>query len=297
MTAAVDVGPASRPLLLFYALEQVGQAVVAARLEREVRGTHGLKICQPSYALELHEVTVEPNGKGLFQAIAEAIATEAPELPMKLGELWASLPEGANSQFPGADYPHALVLHPEDRPGPTLTLRFTATASAWVYAFPPALTAAPPEAQADWLHEYLRHYPSAVGWQSPNPDGVAIMNDPAAGSGVRLQWPLPTASGSASERFEYLLSVVAPRYDHYMHGWIRPAVGGSKPLPPLLTWWSLLYALSMFARYKPGRWTALLDVDRSANAVLIESILDEALTAVPRLCLEALTGHAQLGYG
>ena len=56
-----------------------------------------------------------------------------------------------------------------------------------------------------------------------------------------------------------------------------------------MLWWVLLFGLSMVARYDPELWIAELDVNRSENAVPIETVLDEALTAVPELVLYALT--------
>ncbi len=96
---SATIGPASKPILLFYALEQAGQAVLAAHLKRDVKGSHGLTIKPTSYELDLHEVPVEPYGSGVFQAMAEALTATKPGASMRLGELWASLPEGAAAQF------------------------------------------------------------------------------------------------------------------------------------------------------------------------------------------------------
>src|SRR3954469_12741043 len=69
LTAATGIGSATKPILLFYALEQAGQAILAAHLKRDVRGSHGLTIAPASYDLQLHEVPVEPSGNGVFQAL------------------------------------------------------------------------------------------------------------------------------------------------------------------------------------------------------------------------------------
>jgi hypothetical protein len=56
-----------------------------------------------------------------------------------------------------------------------------------------------------------------------------------------------------------------------------------------MTWWLLLYSFSILARYEPRRWVKLLDRDSSKGiAVLVRYALEEALTAVPQLVLEAL---------
>ncbi len=57
-----------------------------------------------------------------------------------------------------------------------------------------------------------------------------------------------------------------------------------------MTWWLLLHGFSILARYEPGRWAKLLDLDKPA-AALLQCALEEALTAVPYLVLEALDGE------
>lgn len=48
------------------------------------------------------------------------------------------------------------------------------------------------------------------------------------------------------------------------------------PLDPIITWWAVLYGLSMLARYRPSAWSAMLDVDRSPDAAAIEHLLRKA---------------------
>jgi hypothetical protein len=63
---------------------------------------------------------------------------------------------------------------------------------------------------------------------------------------------------------------------------LMPACGdSSSALDPLLTWWVLLFALSMITRYKPVQWTEIIDVNRSPLAVPLETMLTKALEAVP----------------
>ncbi|WP_425431668.1 YaaC family protein [Geodermatophilus poikilotrophus] len=292
--AARSVGPASQPLALFYALEQAGQAILAARLEGRGKPHHGLRVS--GYDKALHEVAIEPKGNGAFQAVAEALAVSGISGRATLGELWASLPEGGDEPLDDVEHPRALGLYPEDRPGPAATFLMTDRAVAWLFALPEEMRSVPSTEQVAAVSAYLSSYPTASGWESPIDGGIPGMDDPSAGFGIRLQWRLPKASGSAGERFEYLLTKVAPRYDRYDRGYLRPAVGGGEILHPLLTWWLILYALSMFARYQPGAWVKHLDVASSANAVRHESLLSLGLESVPRLVLEALTGSKQLDY-
>jgi hypothetical protein len=71
--------------------------------------------------------------------------------------------------------------------------------------------------------------------------------------------------------------------------YIFPSIGGDQQaLHPLLAWWSILFALSMLARYQPETWTAYLDVDKSPYAVPLETLLDRALLTCPELLLHAI---------
>lgn len=294
VSAAKSVGPASQPLALFYALEQAGQAILAAHLNKAGRPAHGLR--GSGYDKALHEVAIEPKGEGAFQAVAEALDVPGISGKATLGELWASLPEGGQELFDDVEYPQAIGLYPEDRPGPAAAVVLTDRAPAWLFSFPDELRSTPPSEQVAAVRAYLARYPTAAGWESPIDNGIPGMDDPATGFGIRLQWRLPTASGSAGERFEYLLTEIAPRHIRYDQGFLRPAVGGGDILHPLLTWWLILYALSMFARYQPGAWVRHLDVASSPNAVRLESLLSAGLESVPRLVLEALTGRPQFDF-
>jgi YaaC-like protein len=57
-----------------------------------------------------------------------------------------------------------------------------------------------------------------------------------------------------------------------------------------MTWWLLLFALSMLARYHPLVWIRALDVDTSAVAVTLERAMRKAVDALPQLVSEAIYG-------
>jgi hypothetical protein len=67
--------------------------------------------------------------------------------------------------------------------------------------------------------------------------------------------------------------------------------GQSELLTPLMTWWLLLFGLSIFARYHPGLWVGALQVDRSTTAVPLEAVLDRALDLLPRLVYDQVSGQ------
>jgi hypothetical protein len=62
-------------------------------------------------------------------------------------------------------------------------------------------------------------------------------------------------------------------------------------LSPLMLWWTLLFAFSIFARYHPAIWTKALSVEQSTQAVPLEAILEKAVELVPILVFEAIFLH------
>jgi hypothetical protein len=108
--------------------------------------------------------------------------------------------------------------------------------------------------------------------------------------------------GEASTRHGYGCSVFVhttngvqdiEQYRWVDYRWLRPKIGSATPTP-LMTWWGVLFAFSMLARYHPVAWTDALDLDRSATGVVVGEAMDEAAGAVPHLVLEAILGHQVL---
>jgi hypothetical protein len=59
-----------------------------------------------------------------------------------------------------------------------------------------------------------------------------------------------------------------------------------------MTWWILLFGLSMLARYHPVPWTNALNVDASPAAVTLELTMNRAIDALPHLVFEAILNLA-----
>lgn len=62
-------------------------------------------------------------------------------------------------------------------------------------------------------------------------------------------------------------------------------------MSPLMTWWALLFGLSMLARYEPAGWAQALDLDSSSIAAPVIRCLDIAVERVPELVLGGLLGN------
>lgn len=84
------------------------------------------------------------------------------------------------------------------------------------------------------------------------------------------------------------LDIVAPEYRISHRRWLRPAIAGAEGPDPTMTWWALLYALSMYARYHPKEWVAALDIDSSVVGVTLERTMNRAESALPQLVLSAV---------
>jgi hypothetical protein len=70
---------------------------------------------------------------------------------------------------------------------------------------------------------------------------------------------------------------------------VTPAIGSmSTGLHPFLALWAALLELSSLARYEPTAGSKMIDIDRSAEASAVESLLDEAINSVPAVALHLL---------
>jgi hypothetical protein len=285
LDAAGTVGPASRPLLLFYALSQAGRAITAARgsMPWELR-RHGLTWQEGSQRLLERTIDAEPTGEDSFHRVAETIGSAVLTGPVELGAVWASLPYELPKVW--ADKwppPLKLDLRVERLlPGSPPFNEAPAYVMGWTGR------------QVRAIGEALEQYPSAQGWYVPG-GGPPVIEDPVPGylgyddSRVNLAW---TADGDAVNDKMAKLAEVAPEYRRRGHHWLRPAIGPQRDyIQPLSTWWILLYGLSMVARYEPRVWAEELSINESDLAAYLEALLDDAMLAIPQLVLEAIEGR------
>jgi hypothetical protein len=273
MGAAASIGYPSRPLPLFYALSQAGRAIVAAR-GGPAHQTHGLTLDRPIPEDILH-ATVAPQSQakslGQFDALARTLNSPNINKPAELGALIHSLPEMSIELARSTDWPKAMpmFIEPWDRvpsPGNTRIALVMEESSV------------PPTD----LRKYLSNYPHAdrigvnevVARSFPT---LPTLSTPK-GLGVELVW-----IGDESN-----LNDLVPEYRYRNWRWLRPSLSGNDlPPTPLMTWWILLFGLSMLARYHPVPWTRALDVDSSPDAVTLELTMNRAMDALPHLVFEA----------
>ncbi|MFI9290832.1 YaaC family protein [Streptomyces gardneri] len=284
--AAKTVGPASRPLLLFYGLSQAGRAIAASAPvgggEYRLRG-HGITAGRME-SPALGDVTVRDSGVGSFTQLAKILNSRSLRSEVPLSDLWAAIPEVAN--WPLASCTHPLLGFSLDTtPGefPSMQAVISGIPKKFHAEFK---TAEELEASVrDWLSAYpaLRDYTFHPG--------VASWNNEKGTVGYRLTWPVDTQAGAEGRRRRFLEIApwrgrnLANNNNHYIHA--RLGDDGSQ-LHPLLAWWAVLYSLSMLARYESGQWVSHIDVNKSKDAVAIEYLLDRALSCVPELALATI---------
>jgi hypothetical protein len=273
--AASEVGPSSRPLPLFYALAQAGRAIVAARGGPDHRG-HGLRLGAPQPdPLETSVIAASRQKQpGHFQAVLQAVGSPALGSPAPIGALIASLPELAGVLFMKDEWPMALPVF--ERP----TYQ-NIPIPGWT-----AIVILVGEEIQTWadLEQLTSNYPTVKGQLGEAKQVMILPSLP------RYPTPEGLGVGALLKGGPQEFDVAAPQYRITGRRWLRPAIAAAVAPTPLMTWWAVLYALSMYARYHPAEWVAALDIDASNSAVTLERAMARALEALPQLVLSELVG-------
>jgi hypothetical protein len=273
LQAAEVVGPAARPLPLFYALSQAGRAIVAAHGDQGTIDGHGLIEDRRDPAPDdlLHRrVKRAPtkDNRDAFGAVSRALGSPEIAGSIELGACWAGLP-------------NTYVL-PTD---------------SWRPDWRPAIPVLDETSFRGKKDEVQIQLMSLGG--NPHLDPVATLSEgyPRIPPGTKLR-----VKGGSDQlgpgrwiavmtwSDEYPLDKVAPngpRRENSRH--LRPTLPGqAELLDELMQWWLLIFGLSLFARYHPELWAHALAVDSSPQAVPLEAILDRALDTIPQLVLNGL---------
>lgn len=292
--AAAAVGPATRPLQVFYGLSQAGRAIAAAAWSLKGEDwrlvSHGIKTTgfdRPFPDIEIR--TDPPNTQGSFVKVSEILDSPVWQMdPVRLEDVWDLLP-------PNLRYP----LTAKDR----MTPLFTDEVSVGDYAHP--LLSVPvcdiPDRVIDSgtreaLAEFLTAYPAAARHESYvtthalnlGPDAPPDYSRYDNGGGeLVVNWEMPQGSATAAQRVEYLRAMTRGYAgSRYFLPILTPM---KRELHPLMAWWAVLYSLSMLARYEPAAWGTLISVDNSPHAVPIERLLERAIDDLPVLIADTIT--------
>jgi hypothetical protein len=271
MASAAQASPRSRPLPLFYALSQGGRAIAAALADEpwKLRG-HGLS-APVLFRNDPCEVEIKPSPSTKEKTVdsfggAASMTRSGPLVgPVSIGELWSSLP-GVCELLEGERWPRPLLVHADDTDMNSPLFDFKSLSATLEGARGDAAEAVKAE---------LARYAGA--------EGAMVISSSRRQAFVA--WPNETADVPG---WRATLERVAPVDALIGQRWMRPDVGGSA-LNPLMTWWALLFGLSMLARYEPGVWVSALDLDRPGRAAQLAELMDQALQAIPILILDAIS--------
>ncbi|MFE4826719.1 YaaC family protein [Streptomyces sp. NPDC056672] len=322
--AAEHTGYESRALLLFYGLSQAGRAITAASNkvndhEWALNG-HGIRAVGLDRPVE--NVTVADQGSlgpgknPSFLRVAQALSSPSIPAKMAMRELWYSLPELRNQLTISRSAPRPTLFMEDAHVGGGTSV------TALVWGLPSDFThdigfAGHREYGADAereIVEYITHYPTLsyhrfASVQPPLSSGrppheiswgekpqINLAHDGGLQIAIELEDRLPIEEYGFNHPSEFPTNVMLRKasfvYPSLGVRAVFPAIGQNvEPLHPLLTWWAVLYGLSMLARYEPSSWTEAISVNRSSYAVILEIVLDEAINACPSLILQSLKSN------
>jgi hypothetical protein len=287
---AAQIGPETKPLLLFYSLSQAGRAIAAVHLkERWELTAHGLTWLGPSAPVGLLErhVAAHPLPTGSFQRVAEAVGSDSLSASVELGAVWSAIWELA--------YPALPFRKPEWRTALWVEESTFANGPGRLHGSHLTLILGGLNdiSSVQAIQDELGHYPSAQGGVpqtiSADPRDIVVTE---ALFGTDAQGPAVVweAEDSTVAAVDALRNRVAPPYQGSGTRALIPQLPNGDWLKPIMLWWLLLFGFSNAARYEPKLWTEALDVNRSPLAVPLESAMEEAIVSVPHFILEALTG-------
>ncbi|MGA5454753.1 YaaC family protein [Streptomyces umbrinus] len=294
--AASTVGPATRPLLIFYGLSQAGRAIAAA--SSTARGDdwklagHGLSQKKESLlkALPNVDVTTEkPGRRSSFVRLSELLKSplwENDAIP--LNALWDTIPENLNSPLQDIGRARRTPLKTvpffiSQDPHPLLSLPVD-NFPLWVVE-----DGSPREA----LEGYLAAYPTVAAhdsypWAGDCTDHVPRFENVDDGwYSLTMNWKMPSGqSEDRAARRAYLETLGRP---YKGRTYFFPLLGTNRvSLHPLMAWWAVLHTLSVLVRYQPAEWDSCVDVDHSTYAVPVEELLKHAMLALPRLIADTI---------
>ncbi|WP_030595670.1 YaaC family protein [Streptomyces anulatus] len=291
--AAAVVGPATRPLQVFYGLSQAGRAIAAAAVTLKGENwrlvTHGIKASGFDKSFPDIEIrTDQPGTHGSFVRVSEVLDSPVWEKDaMRLEDMWDLLPLNLGYPLTERERPTPLFaaassIHHQEHP----------LLSIPVCDIPDrVIDAGTRKALADFLisypavarHEsYVTNHALSLGREA-TPDYTRYDH---GGGELVVNWEMPQGSATAAERLEYLLTMTRPYAgQRYFLPVLAPM---TRELHPLMAWWAVLYALSMLARYEPASWVTNISVDNSQHAVSIERFLERAITHLPILIADTI---------
>jgi hypothetical protein len=292
-TAAAAVDYASRPILLFYGLSQAGRAVAAASTAADndsyrLSG-HGIEAVNLSQRPPLHLIELIDRGRGSFTRLASLLASGSLPKGAPFGQIWATIPDLRDSPLDTGSTEYKPPLRCEEQYREDVDVLTGSIRLPWHLGEAPDAAA---------IEAYLAAYPTLSGCEEIQIHAEAMAHSLDGKHGVeqirdpdphRIRAIFGIGRGEMTFRTRPGSPAPAQPYIEADDLWLFPATGGAAlPLHPLLSWWALLFALSMLARYESASWIGHLDIDASSNAIKLRTALDLALDTCPQLVLAAI---------
>lgn len=273
-------GYESRPLLLFYGLSQAGRALSAAspRLgphagqDREAWASngHGLTIVRSARTGDSFwgvKVKVKPTDEDSFSRLSHALCSPVDQGSVEMGAVAEQLFDFVCEFETPTRWRRVFEVWPRENHGDLGNGLLDLPAY---------------DGDADGLQAFLSDYPALRGLQPRLDPAGEIMR---GGRGeVTLEIPASRLRPRNDGRTQIVGSV-----DYQGVQVVVPTLGASsESTHPLMSWWLILFALSMFARYEPKEWARVLDMNSNPQSSRIEFLQDAALIAVPRILADTL---------
>jgi hypothetical protein len=280
LAAGRDVGYATRPVQLFYALSQAGRAIVAAspRIGNQAWKVNGHGLTANTNASSAADVTVTATKAGLFPSVAAALDLEplVPDESAALRDLWPLLSESAFVPLTADALLPVLLFSQDGWPDAAV---FSRAEINWIPHRVKDLYGEEPARVKEHLDRYPALRESKLLQSAPM--GRLQWASAGPGLGLRVEWRSGSSPLMLPDR-KTINDLGVASYKSADDFVITPAIGSmSTGLHPMLALWAVLLALSSLARYEPAAWSKMLDLNRSAEANAIEHLLDEATDSVP----------------
>ncbi|NML54778.1 hypothetical protein HHL19_18765 [Streptomyces sp. R302] len=289
--AAAVVGPPTRPLQVFYGLSQAGRAIAAAAVDLKSEDWrlegHGIKASGFDKPFADIEIRTDPaTSRGSFVRLSQLL--ESPVWgkadPVRLEDVWDMLPVNLKYPLTGRDRHPALhmdehSMHDDPHSGMQASV---CDIPDWVIH----------DGSTETLNAFFARYPGLDRHREYDrgpldPDGPPSFTRYRNGGGeIEVSWPPLQGHAPSEDEPSYMRSLTR---GHGPARYFVPSLSQEGRAPHfLMVWWSVVYTLSMLARYEPATWAGLISVDTNPHAVPIESVLKRAIDSLPGLILGAI---------
>lgn len=213
---------------------------------------------------------VTPSVQDTFSRVSIALGSPYMQIRrVELGALAGQLPEFTTHWRSFTSWPQSMDATIEARnPGPTSV-------------FP--LRSYGGDSTVDAAGSYTADYPTLRDL-AVRVDGDGVPLRDFNGSTLMLEVPEHLVEVQASR------GVLAGSVPHLGSRYVFPEAGQStRALHPLMSWWMVLYAFSILARYHPKEWTETLQLTTSKVASQVEFLLDGAVSLIPEMIARQLS--------